>query len=71
MQDEIKANLAKCSGFAEVNAAIPPGEEDDIFHFAGALNLTSHLLNMFARRDWCQAANSPYLASTFATINES
>jgi len=53
MQDEIKANLAKCSGFAEVNAAVPAGEEDDIFHFAGALNLTSHLLNMFARRDWC------------------
>lgn len=71
MQSEIKEQLAKCCGFGEVNAAIPEAAEGDIFQFAGCLPLVSHLLNLFARRDWCQAANSPYLASTFATVNDS
>jgi hypothetical protein len=41
-----------------------------MFHFSGALELISHLLNMFGRREWCQAPNSPYLAAIYESISQ-
>ena len=46
-------------------------ESNELFRFKGTIDLISHLLNKYARRDWCQAPNSPYLAATYATINKS
>lgn len=39
--------------------------------FSGAYDLLCHLLNAFARRDWCQQAMSPYISLVFEALNES
>jgi hypothetical protein len=60
--------LSRCSGFDEVNSSTQT--DDDVFRFKGAFELLGHLLNAFGRREWCQAANSPYLASVFGAVNQ-
>lgn len=79
LQAELNEMLCAFSGFAEVNKKHPEatiegisgGETEEIFRFAGTFDMISHLLNLYGRRDWCVAANSPYLASTFGTIRDS
>ena len=55
--------LQKSSGFED-----PLGIES---RFSGAYDLVCHLLNAFARRDWCQQPSSPYIALMFEALNES
>lgn len=38
--------------------------------FKGAYDLLGHMLNAFGRREWCQAADSPYLGAIFAALNK-
>lgn len=46
-------------------------DSDDLYQFSGAYELVGHLTNSFGRRDWCQAASSPYLALMFDAVNQS
>lgn len=45
-------------------------QDDEIFRFRGAFELIGHLTNSFARREWCQATDSPYLALMFQSVNQ-
>lgn len=75
--DQFKSSLLErledTAGFKEVDDdCMPQGdEEDEMFHFKGALDILGHVLNTFCRRDWCQTPQSPYLRLLFGTINES
>jgi len=51
--------LRNCSGFVEINASARHVENDENFKFRGAIEVISHLMNAFGRREWCQAASSP------------
>ena len=59
--------MTKSSGFDSPRDL----DDDEVFRFSGAFDLTCHLMNAFCRRDWCVKSSSPYLSLVFDALNES
>ena len=72
LYSELKERLVDGAGFEEIDDdPAPLGEDEGCFRFKGVLELAGHILDKFARRDWCQSPDSIYTRGVLNTISKS